>query len=488
MKKTLVQILLGLVMATARADTPLTLGTYAPGPGGPCYDDTLLTLTWPIAAGTFTLTGVSGTGVVNSDARVVADNVHGRSYNRYDYAVDMSGMQAAANHCIRLVVHFGTPHTCASDVLMFSGSGVPVASASKAPYGDVTFVFNSGCLLPPQKTLTFAMLSDAQPKTNFVTIIDDYYDLAGGPTNEVRINATAIVPDVPPNWAYAPQPIPNIFFQGDLAGTNQTTPFPTNFFGPFDFTVQLVDAPSNGLPVGPVFTQTVQVVRGLFNMPLPFEPGALNGGNRWLSIGVRPGGSGGAFTVLGNLPITPAPQALYAYSAGVVADISPDQAVTGLNGITGNTFIQAGPGIQIFADGSARTITISQAGQPSDRNIKTDFSAVQPGDILARLLAMPIQRWRFTNEVATVRHLGPTAQDFKAAFDLGTSDKTIGTVDESGVALAAIQGLNQRIEELKGELTRRDAENAELLQRLEKLEQLIKAREAVSPDKPSPLR
>jgi hypothetical protein len=332
------------------------------------------------------------------------------------------------------------------------------------------------------------MLSDVPAKTNFVTIIDDYTDPASGLPHQARINVTAVVPDVPPNWAYAPQPIPNIFFQGDLAGTNQfaTNKLPVN--GPYDFTVQLVDSVSNGLPIGPVVTQTVQVVQGLFNMPLPFEPGALNGGNRWLSIGVRPGGSGGAYSILGNLAINPAPQALYAYSAGVVADISPDQAVTGLNGITGNTFIQAGPGIQIFADGSAKTITISQAGQPSDRNIKTDFSVIQPAEVLTKLLALPIKQWRFTNEVATVRHLGPTAQDFKAAFGLGNSDKTIGTLDESGVALAAIQGLNQRIEELKGELTHRNAENAELLQRLEKLEQLFNSKQTESRDRPSPLR
>jgi hypothetical protein len=135
--------------------------------------------------------------------------------------------------------------------------------------------------------------------------------------------------------------------------------------------------------------------------------------------------------------------------------------------------IAAGAGIQIFADGSAKTITIAQGGQPSDQNIKTDFAAVAPEEILARLMAVPIRHWRFTNEIASVRHLGPTAQDFKAAFDLGNSDKTIGTVDESGVALAAIQGLNQKVDELKSELTRRDAENAELRERLEKLERLL---------------
>jgi hypothetical protein len=34
------------------------------------------------------------------------------------------------------------------------------------------------------------------------------------------------------------------------------------------------------------------------------------------------------------------------------------------------------------------------------------------------------------------------AQDFRAAFSLGENDTTITTVDADGVALAAIQGLN----------------------------------------------
>ncbi len=39
------------------------------------------------------------------------------------------------------------------------------------------------------------------------------------------------------------------------------------------------------------------------------------------------------------------------------------------------------------------------------------------------------------------------AQDFYAAFGLGNSDTHIGTVDADGVALAAIQGLYQLLEE-----------------------------------------
>jgi hypothetical protein len=475
MKIYFIPILLGLAAITAWADTPLTIGSVAPGPGGPCYDDTDVVISPPRATGTFTLPGVAGMGSVTSSVAQVADNIHGRSHLRYDYSVDMTGVSPAANHCIRLLVHFGTPHGCTYDVLQFTGPGVTLASASKAPYGDVTFVFNSGCLVSGQKTVTFSMLSDVPPKTNVVTVIDDYSDPASGTTNEARINVTAVVPDVPPDWAYAPFPIPNVFFQGDLTGTNQTVTNVPPLNGPYDFTIQLVDSASNGLPIGPVVTQTVQVVQGLFNMPLPFEPGALNGGNRWLSIGVRPGGSGGAFSILGNLAITPAPQAFYAYSAGVVADISPDQAVTAMNGITGNMTLVPGQGIQIFADGGARTITISQGGQLSDRNAKTGFSPVKSDEILAKLLALPIQNWRFTNEVATIRHLGPMAQDFKTAFGLGDGDTTIGTVDEGGVALSAIQGLNQKLE---GELKMKDAEIEVLKSRLDKLEKAFEQQNA----------
>ncbi len=468
MKTNAIIVALSLTLVV-HADTFLTIGTIPPGPGGPCYDDTLVVPNPPVATGNFTLSGVTGTGVVHSAFSTVVDNIHGQQHPRYSYSVDMSALPVATNHCVRLLIHFGTPHGCSYDVLQFSGSGVPIATASKAVHGDITFTFSSGCLQPSQTSSGFAMLSDAPPKTGIVTVIDDYSDPASGLPQESRINVNAIVPDVPPNWAYAPTPIPFPFFQGILY-TNYFTnsvPMKTNVDGTFDFTFQIFDALSNGLPVGPVVTQTVQVVHGLFNLPLPYEPGSIDWGNRWLDIAVRPAGQGGGFSEIGRQPVTPTPQALYAYAAGSVADISPDQAVTGLNGFTGGVTIAAGAGIQIFADGSAKTITISQGGQPSDQNIKTDFATVQPEEILARLMAMPIRHWRFTNEITTIRHLGPTAQDFKSAFDLGNSDRTIGTVDEGGVALAAIQGLNQKLEE---RLKSKDAEIEELKTRLEKLE------------------
>jgi hypothetical protein len=82
----------------------------------------------------------------------------------------------------------------------------------------------------------------------------------------------------------------------------------------------------------------------------------------------------------------------------------------------------------------------------SDRAAKKDIIAVDSRAILDRVVAMPLYTWRYIAEVSDATHMGPVAQDFRAAFGLGDSDKTITTVDADGVALAAIQGLNQKLE------------------------------------------
>ena len=79
----------------------------------------------------------------------------------------------------------------------------------------------------------------------------------------------------------------------------------------------------------------------------------------------------------------------------------------------------------------------------SDRALKTDFSAIDPRQVLAKVAAMPVTTWRYKSE-SYQRHLGPVAQDFYAAFHLGADDKHITTIDEGGVALAAIKGLDQQ--------------------------------------------
>lgn len=102
----------------------------------------------------------------------------------------------------------------------------------------------------------------------------------------------------------------------------------------------------------------------------------------------------------------------------------------------------------------------------SDRNAKEDFQPVNPQEVLSKVAALPLTTWKYKSQDAGVRHIGPVAQDFKAAFGVGESDTGITSIDADGVALAAIQGLNQRVEEQR-------AENAELKQRLAQLEQLV---------------
>src|SRR5205085_4633059 len=83
----------------------------------------------------------------------------------------------------------------------------------------------------------------------------------------------------------------------------------------------------------------------------------------------------------------------------------------------------------------------------SSRDIKQDFSAVDGRAVLDKLMTVPLQTWSYKDEEGEARHLGPVAEDFKAAFGLGSNDKTIATVDEEGVALAAIQGLKSELQD-----------------------------------------
>jgi hypothetical protein len=103
----------------------------------------------------------------------------------------------------------------------------------------------------------------------------------------------------------------------------------------------------------------------------------------------------------------------------------------------------------------------------SDRNAKKNFSPVDGETVLNKLAAIPIERWNYKWEKdSDVPNIGPMAQDFKAAFYPGRDDKGISTLEFDGVELAAIQGLNQKLEE-------KDAKINDLEKRLEKLEQLL---------------
>jgi hypothetical protein len=79
----------------------------------------------------------------------------------------------------------------------------------------------------------------------------------------------------------------------------------------------------------------------------------------------------------------------------------------------------------------------------SDRNLKTDVARIDDAAVLDKVATLPIERWSYKSERG-VRHLGPMAQDFYAAFGVGEDDKHITSIDEDGVALAAIKALHAR--------------------------------------------
>jgi hypothetical protein len=88
----------------------------------------------------------------------------------------------------------------------------------------------------------------------------------------------------------------------------------------------------------------------------------------------------------------------------------------------------------------------------SDRNMKANFAAVDTRAILRGVLGLPISTWNYKSQDASVRHIGPMAQDFFATFKVGEGDKTIATIDPDGVALAAIQGLHEELKDRDGKI------------------------------------
>jgi hypothetical protein len=101
----------------------------------------------------------------------------------------------------------------------------------------------------------------------------------------------------------------------------------------------------------------------------------------------------------------------------------------------------------------------------SDRGMKENFTDVNQLQILEMVVNIPISEWNYKSQDASIRHIGPTSQDFFTAFGAGEDEFHISSVDADGVSLAAIQGLYQLVEE-------KDFQIKMLEDRIEKIERL----------------
>ena len=136
----------------------------------------------------------------------------------------------------------------------------------------------------------------------------------------------------------------------------------------------------------------------------------------------------------------------------------------------GTSFDARSDALIVFKNGNATlqgTLT-----QGSDRNRKTDIVPADTAAILSAVAALPVSTWKYKDETTT--HLGPMAQDFAAAFHLGADETGIASVDADGVALASIQELAKRVDQLTAANTAKDTKIATLESRLAALEAKLK--------------
>jgi hypothetical protein len=143
-----------------------------------------------------------------------------------------------------------------------------------------------------------------------------------------------------------------------------------------------------------------------------------------------------------------------------------DQLAIAISSTVANQFlVRATGGISMTTNAAGTTGCSLTAGTwncTSDRNAKANFAAVDNVAVLDALMTIPIQTWNFNTQDAGIQHMGPTAQDFYAAYGLGEGELTISTVDADGVALAAIQGLYTVVQEKDAQIAALEARVAAL--------------------------
>lgn len=85
--------------------------------------------------------------------------------------------------------------------------------------------------------------------------------------------------------------------------------------------------------------------------------------------------------------------------------------------------------------------------------------------MLEKFVKLPISEWSYKTQEPSIRHIGPMAQDFYSAFGLGEDKRRIGSMDADGVLMAAIQGLNAKLNDKENENVRMKHQILQLQQR-----------------------
>ena len=166
----------------------------------------------------------------------------------------------------------------------------------------------------------------------------------------------------------------------------------------------------------------------------------------------------------------------YSFAAGARASALQNGTFVWSDGSDGDAYLTAHTPYEFLARASGGFVLWTNAASTvgatlapgsgtwasaSDRSLKTDVVRIDDAAVLDKVARLPIDRWSYKSERG-VRHVGPMAQDFYAAFGVGPDDKHITSLDEDGVALAAIKGLHAENASLRALATSQAAQIADL--------------------------
>ena len=108
----------------------------------------------------------------------------------------------------------------------------------------------------------------------------------------------------------------------------------------------------------------------------------------------------------------------------------------------------------------------------SSRTFKHEIEPLEGLEVLETIRELPIYTWKYLKDPAQASHLGPMAEDVYAAFGLGRDEKHLSPADSAGLALAAVKGVDEELQELRQLVRALASENAVLRERLSRLEDL----------------
>ncbi|PSP30880.1 hypothetical protein BRC64_11425 [Halobacteriales archaeon QH_10_67_22] len=165
------------------------------------------------------------------------------------------------------------------------------------------------------------------------------------------------------------------------------------------------------------------------------------------------------------------------------------------SGVTGSqTFhVKATGGARFVTDAENNAVTYLSGGSggwstTSTRTAKTNVEPVDPETMLEGVDSMEVSTWEYRDgdgDGAGVTHVGPMAEQFHEAFDVGDSEETINSINADGVAFGAIKGLSasvdetdERVDRQADRLDRLEAENEALRTELQERDDRIDDLEA----------